>query len=97
MAIRENLARHLHMIREQRGMTITQFSEQCGIARSSMQLILSGKGNPRLDTIEHIARRLDVSPLSLLSGQSEDISSPTETQLHQLLEQLNELLENSHE
>lgn len=97
MAICENLARHLHIIREQCGMTITEFSDHCGIARSSMQLILSGKGNPRLDTIEHIARRLDVNPLSLLTGPSEKTPPSTQTQLHQILEQLNELLESSHE
>lgn len=71
MAMCENLARRLNEIRKKRGLSITEFSEELDISRSSLQSILLCKGNPRTDTIEHIARKLGVSPISLLSSQEE--------------------------
>ena len=97
MAICENLAHRLHAIRTERGMTITEFSELLGIARSSLQQILSGRGNPRMDTVEHIARRLEMDPLSLLSDCPGSPPISQDGKLHQLLELLTTQLEDRHE
>ena len=43
MIMRENMALRLNEIRKERGLSITQFSEELGIARSSLQALLSGK------------------------------------------------------
>ena len=67
MSIRENLSIRLQEIREERGLSITDFSEELEISRSLLQAILSGKANPRADTIEHIAEKLQISPISLLA------------------------------
>lgn len=71
MAICENLAHRLNEIRKERGLSITEFSDELNISRSALQAILLCKANPRMDTIEHIASRLGVSPISLLSSQEE--------------------------
>lgn len=70
MSIRENLSIRLQEIREKRGLSITDFSEELEISRSLLQAILSGKANPRADTIEHIAEKLQISPISLLAPPS---------------------------
>ena len=66
MSIREILSIRLQEIREERGLSITDFSEELEISRTLLQAILSGKANPRADTIEHIAEKLQISPISLL-------------------------------
>ena len=71
MAIRKNLARRLKEIQKERGLSITEFAEELDISRSALQAILLCKANPRMDTIEHIAGKLGVSPISLLSSQEE--------------------------
>lgn len=57
----------MNAIRTSRNQSIAEFSEELGISRSSAQDLLNGRGNPRMDTIEHIASRLRISPLLLLS------------------------------
>lgn len=68
MKLQKNLATSLGKIREQKGQSVTGFSESLGIARSSLQTLLKGRGNPRLDTVEYIAEKLQVSPATLLSS-----------------------------
>lgn len=66
MSLRENLAHSMNIIRTARQLSICEFSEELYIARSTMQDILSGTGNPRMDTVEHIAEQLRIDPLALL-------------------------------
>ena len=68
MQLQKNLAIALGKIRAQKNQSVTSFSELLGIARSSLQMLLKGRGNPRLDTVEYIAEKLQVSPSVLLSG-----------------------------
>ncbi len=70
--MQENLASTMNLIRSSRGLSITEFSEELGIARSSLQDLLMGRGNPRIDTVEYIARQLQVDPLALLAGGCTD-------------------------
>lgn len=57
----------MNAIRAGRKQSITDFSEELGISRSSMQGLLKGNANPRMDTVEQIATRLQVDPLTLLA------------------------------
>ena len=66
--LEKNLAAAMRVLRASRNQSITEFAEDLGIARSSLQDILSGTGNPRMDTVEFIAEQLDVDPVALLSG-----------------------------
>ena len=68
MTLQKNLSNVMNAIRTSRHQSISEFSEELGISRSSMQELLKGNGNPRMDTIELIADRLHVNPLALLSG-----------------------------
>lgn len=67
MTLQKNLSKMMNAIRAGRKQSITDFSEELGISRSSMQGLLKGNANPRMDTVEHIATRLQVDPLSLLA------------------------------
>lgn len=104
MAIRENLADKLKQIRKQRGLSITEFSEELGIARSSLQTMLNGTANPRADTIEVIAKRLGIDPVFLLSASPDTpaaepaaFTKDQQAALVQLLEQLADVLGDGHE
>ena len=74
MAICENLGDHLNRIRKAKGQSITEFSEELGISRSSLQSILNGTGNPRSDTIEQIANHLKMDYHALLAKPDESIT-----------------------
>ena len=66
MVLQKNLSVMMNVIRRSRNLSITQFSEELGLSRSYTQALLNGRGNPRMDTIEHIASRLQISLLLLL-------------------------------
>jgi len=68
----ENLSERLNEIRKEKNRSVVEFAEELGISRSSLQSLLSGRGNPRIDTIEYIAQQLDVDALELLSPWGEE-------------------------
>lgn len=72
MSLRENLAHSMNIIRAARQLSICEFSEELYVARSTMQDILSGTGNPRMDTVEHIAEQLHMDPISLLCDNEQN-------------------------
>ena len=84
MSICEILALKLREIKEERGLSVVEFSEQLDISRSALQAILTCKGNPRTDTIEHIARKLGINPVYLLTLPSDPQPE------HRLVEQITE-------
>ena len=47
--------------------TLTEFAEEISVSRSYLQSALNGSCNPTLNTVEHIAEKLQVSPDLLLS------------------------------
>lgn len=67
MTLQKNLANVMKAIQTSRKLSIADFSEELGISRSSLQKLLNGNGNPRMDTVEHIAKRLKTNPTTLLS------------------------------
>ena len=104
MVMCKNLADRLNEIRKARNLSIAEFAEELGIARSSLQVLLSGTGNPRTDTIECIADQLGIDPVWLLSDQQEPPLPPPPpfdfqqlNQMQSLLEYLKELLGEEHE
>lgn len=72
MNLNKNLAAVLNIIKSERQKSMTEFSEELEISRSTLQEYLSGAGNPNLTTIEHIAQKLNVSPCFLLWGDFKD-------------------------
>ncbi len=67
MSLQKNLANAMKAFKASRHLSISDFSEELGISCSSMQTLLKGSGNPRMDTIEHIAAQLEIEPHVLLS------------------------------
>ena len=72
MDLNKNLAAVLNIMKNERQKSMTEFSEELEISRSALQEYLSGAGNPNLTTIEHIAKKLSVSPYFLLLGDFND-------------------------
>ncbi len=68
MGMQQNVARMMREFKEQRQVSLEEFSKELEISRSTLQDYLSGKGNPSVRTLDHIARKLDVDPLILVSG-----------------------------
>lgn len=68
MSSQENLSNLLSAVRTTRKLTLTEFAEELDISRTSLQTLLSGKCNPRLDTVERIANHLKIDPALLVSS-----------------------------
>lgn len=66
MSLSNNLSKNLNTIRENRNLSITDFADELCIARSSLQNILKGDCNLRMDTVNQISSQLNVDPLTLL-------------------------------
>ena len=68
MEIQRNMANVIRMLKEASGKSLTEFSEELEVSRSTLQEYLSGKGNPSVVMIEHLANKLGVDASFLLSG-----------------------------
>lgn len=66
--IQQNIAMTLSAYKRRKNYTIVELSEDLDISRSVLQDYLACRRNPRADTIEHIAKKLNVSPAALVSG-----------------------------
>ncbi|MCD7845645.1 MAG: helix-turn-helix domain-containing protein [Oscillospiraceae bacterium] len=72
MDIQKNIANVIRTLKESRGISIAEFSEELEISCSALQTYLSGSGNPNATTIEHLARKLGVDVSVLVSGALSD-------------------------
>lgn len=68
MEIQENMAAVIYALKEKRGQSLTELSEDLEISRSALQEYLAGNGNPTLATVEHLAERLGIPSVALVSG-----------------------------
>ena len=89
MKIQRNIASTLKMTMSQRNISLAEFAEELGIARSSLQEYLKEDANPRADTIQLLSEKLGISVSQLLSGgtpfRSRLISFPGKTLMTFLL------------
>lgn len=67
-----NLGQRLRKLREKQGMTIVALAEKAGVSPGLLSQIENGQTTPLLDTLENIARALNVSTSYFLMEQ-EDI------------------------
>ena len=67
----ENMAEMIRMLKQYSGKSVGEFSADLDISPSTLQEYLSGKGNPTISMIEHLAEKLGVDPLALVSGKIE--------------------------
>lgn len=68
MSLQQNLTNVINTIFIARRQTLTTFAKELDISRCCLNDILNGTANPRLDTVEHIAKNLNIDPQSLLAG-----------------------------
>ena len=71
MELQERMAAVMRtLIKQYRSMQ--EAADGLEISRSALQDYLSGRGNPTLSTLAHLARRLEVDPALLVSGTFTD-------------------------
>ena len=88
MGIQQNMADKIRLMKDQRPQSLSELSEELEISRSTLQGYLRGQGNPSLEMVEHLAKKMKVDPIVLLSGMLE----PTQEKvLLLLLETIREL------
>lgn len=68
MNIQQNISNFIQAYKRQKGLTTMELANELGISHSVLSDYLNGHCNPRADTIEHIAKKLNVSPAALVSG-----------------------------
>lgn len=72
MNMSKHLAVMLQAFYEKSEQSKVDFSASLEVSRTSMSDYLSGAGNPRLETVQHLADKLEVEPSVLLFGMSVD-------------------------
>ena len=65
---RKQLGERIRRLRDQKGWSQEEFAATCSVNRSYMGRIERGELNLTLDTLEKIAKGLDVSVSALLKG-----------------------------
>ena len=94
MNIQKNIAATLKSAMQEKNMTLVEFAEEIGIAKSTLQGYLKENANPRADTIELLSERLNISPTRLIADSEEIercIELPQTAEIHPLLTPLLEL------
>jgi len=65
---RQNLAEALRLAKETSDLSLTAFAEELEISRSQLLEFLKERGNPRVETILHIAAKLEIDPAALFES-----------------------------
>lgn len=81
MGIQENMSKSIRSLKEAQHKSLVELSEELEISRSTLQKYLDGHGNPSLKMVEHLAEKLNVDPISLLTETFE----PTQQEVVLLL------------
>ena len=68
MLINKNLARHLQRVKVERRLSLAEFATELTIPISSLEAYISGTGNPRADTLEMLAEKLNIPITEIVSG-----------------------------
>lgn len=63
-----NISLALRWYKEVNRLSMSEFAEELGIAVSSLQSYLNGTANPRLDTIEQLAAKMNIPIIEMVSG-----------------------------
>lgn len=68
MSISENLARTLMQYKREYGLSIEGLAQKLGLGKNSTVAYCHGKGNPRADTLEDVARALGIPIEEIVSA-----------------------------
>lgn len=67
MSIKQNVARTIRRVKEERHISIEILAKELDITKSAVQAYLKGDSNPRADTLELLAEKCGVSMIELVS------------------------------
>lgn len=73
-------ARNVQQTRAKRGLTLSGLSQRSGVAKSTLSLIESGRGNPTIETVWAIANALETPFGSLVERLDAESDEPAEVQ-----------------
>lgn len=93
MGIQENWPIFLRAIKQQKKISVADFSEELEISRSALQEYLNGNGNPHISNIDHIANKLGIDPVLTVSGVPNEEQYQVAFLLLETLERFSELSE----
>lgn len=68
MGIQKNMALVIRTYKERKKLSTADLSDQLEVSRSTLQEYLNETGNPRADTIDHIAEKLGMDSAVLVTG-----------------------------
>lgn len=91
MALKQNLSEKLKVLRHMKNTSLEDYSSELGISRSTLQYMESGNANSTLDTVEQIAKSLDIDAQVLLSSDITGSQLQTAMLLLQTLNSFREL------
>lgn len=91
MGIQHNMATVIRIVMQQRQMTLSEFSEELEVSRSSLQSYLREEGNPSIATVEHLASKLDMDPVALVSGEFGTDQSRLIIRMFEMIREVSEL------
>ncbi len=72
MLLCQNLANFLKTIQLGSGKSQEELAQQLDISRAALSKLLQGMGNPRLDTVERMAKNLEIDPALLLCNPQDE-------------------------
>ncbi len=67
MSIKDNFSDFLRRYQEVQELSVSDFARELDIAKSALEIYLKGSGNPRLDTLEHLAEKCGVTAAEIIS------------------------------
>ena len=68
MGMQENMAAVICAMKEASNLSLAEFAAELHVSRSALQEYMSGTGNPRIETVRHLAEKMGVEPEELLCG-----------------------------
>lgn len=68
MSIAKNISHALRWYKEVNKLSMSELASELGIAVSSLQSYMDGTANPRADTIELLAKKMQLSVMEMVSG-----------------------------
>lgn len=68
MGIQKNMADMMNIIKQKKGISMADFSEELEISCSTLQDYLNAQGNPTIQMVEHLAYKLELDPITLMAG-----------------------------
>lgn len=69
MEIKENISATLKREMDKRGLNFMEFAAELDVPRTTLRGYLKGTSSPRADSLEELAKKLDISPAELVAGK----------------------------